>query len=202
MTYAEIKAQLRGLINRSDMTDELAASFIKMAQMRLERVLRLSFMQKFVSFSTAQADGVFRVPVDYLELIDIFTDNGELERVDMGLYLKTPASGGIPRVFVQTGHDFRMRPAPATTDTVYLRYYAAEPALVTDSDTNHWTVSTPDALLYAAAEYAADHFEDERLPRFAERYGICAQELQEQQQQEDFSGPMRIQPAYSYPAEY
>lgn len=202
MDYAAVKAQLRGLINRSDMTDDLAATFIKMAQTRLERVLRLSFMQKFVSFNTTLPDGVFRVPVDYLELIDIFTDNGELERVDMGLYLRTEATGGTPRIFVQTGHDFRMKPYPATTDTVYLRYYASEPALVAEEDTNHWTITTPDALVYAAAEFAADHFEDERLPRFAERYGICAQELQDQQQQEDFSGPMRIQPAYQYPADY
>lgn len=86
MTFAALKAKLRGLINRSDMTDELATDFIHQSQIRLERLLRLSFMQKFVTFSVDREDGVFRVPVDYLELIDLFTDNGELSRVDTSSY--------------------------------------------------------------------------------------------------------------------
>jgi hypothetical protein len=196
MNYADIKARLRGLINRSDMTDELAAQFVGLTQTRLERLLRPSFMQKYVSFNPPNVDGIFRVPADYLELIELFSDTRELERVDMGRYLATPASGGDPCLFVQTGHDLRMRPAPATTDTLHLRYYGVEPALDADADTNHWTLSASDALIYGAAEYAADHFEDERLQRFADRFALAVQELQAQQLQEDFSGPMTIQPAY------
>lgn len=199
MNYAAIKAQLRGLINRSDMTDELAANFIRLAQVRLERVLRVSFMQRFVSFSIPRDDGVFRVPADYLELIEIFSDNGELDRVDLGRWLKLPAQPGIPQSFIQSGHDFRLRPYPAQTDVLYLRYYGCEPQLDNDADTNHWSYAATDALLYGAAEYAADHFEDERLPRFAERFTTAIDELRDQQLQEDFSGPMSVQPSYTYP---
>lgn len=203
MNYAELKALLRGLINRSDMTDELAAQFINMAQVRLERLLRTSFMQKYVSFNPPREDGVFRLPVDYLSLIDIFSDiaGGEIERVDMSRWLRQSSQVGIPKVFVQTGHDFRMRPPPATTDTLYLRYYGCEPTLSAESDTNQWTLSAGDALLYGAAEYAADHFEDERLPRFADRFATALTELRDQQIEEDFSGPMSIQPAYSFPSD-
>jgi len=199
MNYAAVKTYLRGLINRTDLTDELAAQFIEQSQTRLERKLRTSFMQKFVSFNMPRDDGVFRVPGDYLELIDLFTDNGELERVDMGRWIKALANQGIPRVFVQTGHDFRMRPYPAQTETLYLRYYGAEPRLANPSDTNQWTVSAVDALIYGAAELAGDYFEDERLQRYAEKFMVAVEELRDQQLQEDFSGPMSIQPAYAYP---
>lgn len=199
MTFAELKAELRGLINRSDMTDELAASFIQSAQIRLERLLRLSFMQKFVTFNPPRDDGVFRLPPDYLELIDIFTDYGQLERVDTSSYLRQPALGGIPCVFIQTGHDFRMRPFPALTDTLYLRYYAVEPQLTIDDQSNQWSVSSADALKYGAAELAADHFEDERLVRFAQRFEGIVAEMRDQQLQEDFSGPMSVSPSYQYP---
>lgn len=202
MNYADIKAQLRGLINRSDMTDELAANFIRLSQVRLERLLRTSFMQRFVTFQCPRDDGVFRVPTDYLELIEIFTDNCEIERVDMGRYLRSLANTGTPKVFVQTGHDIRLRPYPATTDNLYLRYYGCEPQLVDEGQTNQWSLCATDALLYGAAEFAADHFEDERLPRFADRFATAISELRDQQLQEDFSGPMSVQPAYSYPIEY
>ena len=201
MNYAALKAQLRGLINRSDMTDELAGNFLHLAQVRLERLLRTSFMQRFVSFSVDRPDGVFRVPTDYLELIELFSDCGELDRVDMGRWLKLPASSGTPKSFVQTGHDFRLRPHPAPSDILYLRYYGCEPSLVNDADANHWSYAASDALIYGAAEYAADHFEDERLSSFAARFTEACNELRDQQLQEDFSGPMSIQPTYSYPTE-
>lgn len=201
MDFATLKAQLRGLINRSDMTDELAADFICRSQVRLERMLRLSFMQKFVQFTIDRDDGVFAVPTDYLELIDLFTDEGQMRRVDTSAYLRQDAVQGTPVVFMQTGSDIRMRPFPASTTTLYLRYYGCEPAFVDDTQTNHWSISASDALIYGAAEYAADYYEDERLPRFEARFRQAVTELNDQQQQEDFSGPMQIAPAYEYPAE-
>lgn len=202
MQYAEIKAALIGLINRSDMTDDLASQFINLAQIRLERILRPSFMQRFVSFSTNGNDGVFRVPADYLELISVFTDNGEMRRVGMMEWLRHPNSAGVPRCFIQTGHEVRMRPLPQSTDTIYLRYFGCEPILVNDTDTNQWSLCATDALLYGAAEYAADHFEDERLQRFSDRFTVAATELKEQQVDEDFSGPMSLQSTYAYPDEF
>jgi hypothetical protein len=198
MKYAELKAQLRGLINRSDLTDDLAASFIQLAQIRLERVLRTSFMERFVSFNVTTSDGVFRVPIDYIELIDLYSDKGEIERVDMRRWLDTPSVQGIPKRFVQNKHDIRMRPYPAPADTLYLRYYGSESLLTNDEDQNHWTVSCADALLYGAAEYAADHFEDDRLARFSQRFDTAVTEIREQQIDEDFSGPMSLGHTYSY----
>lgn len=199
MTYEEIRDQLVALINRSDMTDALAANFLHMAQHRLERILRLSFMQKFVSFSPPREDGVFRVPIDYLEMIDLFTSYGQLEYVDTNRWLAFSASAGCPQVYIQTGHDIRMRPYPQTTDELYLRYFGCEEELTVDSQTNQWTLCAPDALIYGAAVFAADHFEDERIQRFTQQFETSVQELRDQQLQEDFSGPMSVQPAYRFP---
>jgi len=197
MNYAALKAQLRSLINRSDMTDELAANFVRLAQVRLERLLRTSFMQRFVTFNPPTSNGVVRLPVDYLELMNLFHDDGELERVDMGRYLKRQAITGVPTVFVQTGHELRMRPFPSTDSTMYLQYYGCEPVLKDDLDRNQWSEAAADALIYGAAAMAADHFEDERQDRFESRFTNAVTELRDQQIQEDFSGPMSIQPTYT-----
>jgi hypothetical protein len=71
MNYGEVKTYVRSLINRTDLTDALAVQFIQQAQDRLERLARPSFLQRFVSFTLDGTGGDFRVPVDFLELIDL-----------------------------------------------------------------------------------------------------------------------------------
>jgi hypothetical protein len=202
MNHAALKAQLRSLINRSDMSDDLAGKFIRLAQVRLERVLRISFMHRFVTFNPPTDDGLVRLPVDYLQLIALNTDAGELRRVDTGTWLKYPAMYGTPKVFVQTGHDIRMRPYPATTDTMYLQYYGSDTILDDDLDINRWTEAAADAMLYGAALFAASHYEDERSGEFENRFNVAVAELSDQQFNEDFSGPMNIEPAYQLDNDY
>ena len=196
MNYGETKTYLRALVNRTDLTDALAIQFLQQAQDRLERMARPSFLQRLVTFSLNGAGGDFRVPSDYLELIDLFTDNGELQRVDVREWLRHDAGSGIPRVFIQTGHELRMRPFPSADTTIYLRYYGTEPELVTDEDENYWTISSVDALVYAAAALAGDYFEDERLGQFEQRFQASLEAILAQQWDEDFSGPMSVAPAY------
>lgn len=210
MDYATIKAQLRGLINRSDMTDELAANFIQMAQDRLERwpqvdplkaAPRPSFMEKYVSFTLTEEDdpGVFTVPDDFLQIISLYSGETEVERVGMPRFIRVPESAtGVPTVFMQTGHSIRMRPIPPTDTTLYLLYFGTADVLSEDEDENEWTTACSDALLYGAAVYAADHFEDERLDRFEGRFSQALMELQDQTISEALSGSMSMAPAYDY----
>jgi hypothetical protein len=210
MNFATIKTQLRGLINRSDMTDELAANFIQMAQDRLERwpqvdplkyAPRPSFMEKYVRFNIADdADepGAFTVPNDFLQIISLHTTEGELERVSVPGLIRYPETTGCPKVFMQSGHSIRLRPIPAATEDVFMLYFGTADALAEDEDENEWTIACSDALLYGAAVYAADHFEDERLDRFEGRFTQALMELQDQTINESLSGSMRMAPAYDY----
>lgn len=209
MNFAEARAYLKSLINRTDMTDELAAQFIQQSQDRLERWPQLdpmryaprpSFMEKYVSFTLdATAEGAFTVPNDFLELIDVHSGSCEAARVDLTRFLKIPpAASGTPTSFVQIGHSIRLRPVPSPDTEVFLRYYGTAQPLVVDTDENAWTISCIDALIYGAAEYAADHFEDERLQRFSGKFKEALMELQDQTLNEAFSGPMAIGPAYDF----
>lgn len=201
MNYGDVKTYLRSLVNRTDLTDASASQFVQQAQDRLERLLRPSFLQRFVDFTLDGTSGDFKVPADMLELCDLFTDDGELTRVDVTEWLRHDNAVGIPRVFIQTGHELRMRPFPAAAVPIYLRYYGVEPELVTPVDENYWTLSSVDALVYAAASLAGDFYEDERLMRFEEKFQSALAELKDQQHSEDFSGPMAISPAYRFDAD-
>lgn len=201
MNYGEVKTYLRTLINRSDMTDDLAVQFLQQSQDRLERLLRSSFMQKLVSFTLDGTGGDFRVPVDYLEHIALYTDDGQVTRVPIAEWLRHTDVVGTPDVFVQTGHVIRMRPFPSDETTVYLHYYGTEPELAVATDENYWTLAAVDALCYAAAALAGDYFEDARLARFEDKFQSALAELKDQQLSEDFSGSMAVSPAYRLDAD-
>jgi hypothetical protein len=196
MNFGQLKTKVIRLMNRTDMTDDLAAEFIGQAQVRIERTLRTTAMEKIVWFNPT--DGAFRLPTDFLELSDLWYDDVEMERVDTSRWIKYPDTTGTPRVFIQSGHHIRMKPLPQDTDTLWMRYYASQPELTTDVDDNLWTLSAVDALTYGACEYACEYFEDERVDRFGSRFQTAMTELFDQSAQEDFAGPMSIKPAYSY----
>jgi hypothetical protein len=201
LNYGQLKTYLKDLINRSDITDALVVQFITQSKVRIERRLRLSTMSHVVSFTLDGTTGSWKLPPDFLELIELYSDQGELERVDTTTYLRTLATQGIPRVFTQTGADMRMRPIPSAETTMYLSYYRSLPDLVLDEDQNLWSSAAVDCLTYGAAEVAGDYYEDERLQRYAAKFEATLAELEDQQFREDFSGPMRIQPAYFYPSD-
>lgn len=202
MNHGELKTYVRTLINRTDLTDPLVVQFIQQAQDRLERLLRPSFLQRFLAFSLDGTGGDFRVPNDFLKMIDLYTDLGKIKRKDVAQWLQQPALLGTPEVFIQTGHDIRMRPFPSATTTIYLHYYGTEPELVVDADSNFWTTSTVDAFAYAAVALAADFFEDDRLAGFEAKFQLSKSEIEDQQEDEDTSGSTEISPAYSYPEDY
>ena len=197
MNYGELKNYLRTLVNRTDFPDTLAAQFIEQSQVRIERRLRLTAMEKFVDFTLTS--GSFRVPSDLLDIIDIWSGSREMERVDTSRYLRTSEGPGEPRVFFQSGHSLFMRPVPPSDLPIKLRYYAAQPRLTLNTDTNLWSMSAVDALVYGAAELAGDYYEDERLARYSQKFETSMLELEEQSYREDFSGPMTVSASYSYP---
>jgi hypothetical protein len=209
MNFGAIRSAFRALINRKDITDQLAAQFINQTQDRLERwpqanplkhAPRPGFLEKTVRFNIADDDdGAFTVPTDFLAAKDMWTDYGVIEEVARGAFVATSAGAGCPSVYVKTGRRVEVRPVPAADQDLYLSYFAAQPILALDGDENAWSHSAPEALIYGAAELAADFYEDERLDRFAAKFLGALSDLQDQTLAEAFAGPMRVQPSYSYP---
>ncbi|TFU06162.1 hypothetical protein EUV02_03890 [Polymorphobacter arshaanensis] len=194
MNYGEIKLALKALINRKDITDALAGQFVNQVISDLERILRLGFMEKLLPVTMDGITNAIRIPRDYLELMNFFTDDNELEQCDISRFLKTEDCG-TPRLFIKVGDRWMIKPKPQADSTVYLNYFSQTDALVADTDNNPWTLACTNAVLYGAAELAADFFEDERAARFQAKNQQYRDELAEQAIDEVFSGPMAIQPA-------
>lgn len=203
MNFGEAKTYLRSLINRKDISDALASQFIQQAQDRVERQARTASMQKLVALTPVSGTAdTFDLPDDFLALIDVYSEDREAERVDMHQFIRYPAElAGKPCVFVQIGKQLKVRPWPSS-GSLPLHYYAAEPRLGAESSSNEWTKAYSDVLTYGAAVFAAHHYEDERLDQFEAMFQTLLGELKDRAWEEDFSGPLRLQPAYSYPEDY
>lgn len=176
MSFGRLKRRLQALINRKDLTDALAGDFILDAMADIERTVRIGPMETIFTHNTIW-DGTrnaFAIPASYIELLNFFTDEGELEQVDLHKFLQLPDSGsGVPTHFVKVADRFLLRPTPAPGTNVYLHCYAETERPVDDADDSVWTVSGFQATLYTAAALAADFYQMEG-DQHADRYRAIA----------------------------
>lgn len=198
MSFGRLKTRLRALINRKDLTDVLAGDLILDAISELERLLRIGpmetvFLQNTIWDGTKNA---FAVPASYIELINLFTEEGELTQVDLHAFLKmADDNSGIPTHFVKVADRFLLKPTPAPATKVFLHYYGETDRPVDDTDECVWTLSAFQATLYGAAALAADFFQMEG-DQHADRYRSIAagyvEAIQAQDTDEKWSGRLAI----------
>src|SRR3546814_6981107 len=82
MNFGELKDELVALINRKDLTTVRAGRFLNRAVDRLERNVRLPFMERLVEYTITDSPDI-DLPTDFIELANLFVDDVELEQVDM-----------------------------------------------------------------------------------------------------------------------
>ena len=199
MNFGELKTYLTTLINRKDVPNALAGQFINQSIDRLTRNLRTPFMERVAVYLSTSDQATVAIPSDFLEAINAYTDTGTLTQVAMGRFLQTTAGGpGTPTSYCKVAADLKLKPSLAANTNLSLHYYGWDTPLVTDTDTNNWSTSCVDAVVYGAAELAADFYEDDRLTRFAQKYIACVMEIKEQAEADAFAGPMAIAPSAYY----
>jgi len=200
MDYGELKTHFEALLNRSDITSSLTTTFIDQGIARIQRQLRTPLNEKKTEYSITGKTTSVTLPSDFLEIISVYQDKYELNRISMKNYrqLQNSTATGTPKSFVREQQKLLLHPTP-TTGTLTLYYYSEFPALSADSDTNNLTTVAPDLIIYAALTYASDYFLDERATIFEDKYIQFLQEVQEQSNDQELNGgTQQIMPAYEY----
>jgi len=198
MSFGKLKRALQGIINRKDLTDELAGDFINRAIDEVERVCRLGSMEALLEATNWDGSrNTIAIPTGFLEIIDLFTDDGVLHQVTKDQFFNH-RNDGKPAVFIKAGASYLVKPYPQPGTTLRLHYYAETQPLLADLDENVWTRSGFNAVLYGAAALAADYFqmEDVYAQRFqskAEGYveAILAQDIAEKWAGQTQVGPVQ-----------
>src|SRR5262249_19196406 len=150
-TYSELQTAIGNWLNRTDLTDRIP-EFIALAEAQMNRRLRV---RQMVTRAEAALAGEFvSAPSDMLEPIQMSL---EISESDIGLlrYVAPErllagkvgiASTAEPEFFTVVGGSLQLLPAPDTTYTGEITYYARLPPLASNS--TNWLLSGyPDAYL-------------------------------------------------------
>jgi hypothetical protein len=207
MTLGELKAQFKAILNNTVVNNSttLVSTFINQGIMRIQRELRVPFMEKQVLYTIPDDYTKLSIPSDLLELIAIQVDRDgdgileyELQRVDMNRVASASQEVGEPLIYARQGGSWYLGPKPTAGSSVLIYYHAEFAALTDDSSENTATKIAWDAIVYAALVSAAEYLVDDRLPVFEKRYSQIMTSLQSQADADELTADAAVRPALYY----
>lgn len=208
MKLGELKTHFKALLNNTVVNGSatLVSTFINQAIMRIQRELRVPFMEKQILYTIPVGwNGKLAIPADLLALKGILVDADndgineyELNRRDLSTVIQASQSPGHPSVYARQGGSWILGNRPAAGDKVLIYYYAEFAALADDNAENTCLKVAWDAVLQGALSNATDYLDDDRVERFEKRYLQITQQLQEQADADELTANAAVSPAHHY----
>lgn len=173
--YTDLKATVASYLARSDLTNQIP-DFIRLAEVRLRRDLRIRQMLKSATTTTTGGDATVALPGDFLQLRDLFVDTNPIR----DLQYVTPSvlsrngrvtESGLPVFYTIMGSEFKFAPTPDTDYTLEILYYSAPDYLTDSNPSNVFLANCPDLVLYASLVEAEPYLmNDARIQLWAGMY--------------------------------
>jgi hypothetical protein len=191
--YSDLKTSVANYLGRSDLTAQIP-DFISLAEIRLNRSLRIRQMLKTVTSSTAGGDSTVGLPSDFLEIRDIYLDANP--RISIS-YLSPSsftrdaraAESGQPVFYTLRSNEIEFAPIPDTAYTVVMLYYGKAEAMSDSNPSNEFMANCPDALLYGALLEAEPYLmNDARTQVWSSLYQNAVTSLNESDESSEYSG--------------
>lgn len=172
-TYSELVSTVESYLARTDLTS-IIPTFIQLAQDRMTRDLRTREMLKIAT--TDANDNTVELPSDFLEMRELhFQGNPpitlEYESPDKFFRDQLTTTSGLPYYYTIIGYEFQFAPAPDSSMTLQMLYYAKPTYISSTVSSNLYLANYPDALLYATLAEAEPYlFNDQRVQVWASMY--------------------------------
>jgi hypothetical protein len=191
--YSDLKTTVANYLGRSDLTSQIP-DFISLAEIRLNRNLRIRQMLKNATASTTGGDPTVGLPSDFLELRDIYIAGNP--RITLS-YLSPSAfsrdaradQSGRPVFYTMSGAEFVLAPLPDTTYTLTMLYYAKPTALSDANPSNVFMANAADCLLYGALLEAEPYLmNDARLAVWSQLFGNSIETLNSSDDSSEYAG--------------
>ena len=197
--YATLQTTIASYLARSDLTASIP-DFIRLAENRLSRDLRIRQMLQIATTSTVAATSTLEIPADFLAMKDIHINStnpiGTITfQSPSNFYRNTRATAtGQPRFYTALGSEFQLSPIPDAVYTIQMLYYVNPPNMSSTVSSNLWLANTPDLLLYAALGEAEPFLmNDERIGTWATLYDRGVSSLSKSDDEGEFPAhPMSI----------
>lgn len=150
--YAALLVDAGEYSGRNDIA-HLFPRFVGLAELKLNRVLRVSDMEATAAISVVDGDGP--LPVDFLEARLVRTASGQpIRAIALQQLVDSGSTGaGAPLGYAVVSN--RIKPFPAGSYGLTMTYYRKIPPLSAASPTNWLLEKAPDVYLYGLAEEIA-----------------------------------------------
>jgi len=192
-SYSDLKTAVANYLARSDLTSQIP-DFVRFAENRLRRELRIRQMLKVVTATATAGDSTVSLPADFLELRDIHiaaTPVRTLEFLSPSSFFRTARTteSGVPTAYTVLASEFQFAPIPDSAYTYKMLYYSAPTYLSDANPSNAFLANCADALLYASLAEAEPYLmNDARIATWAALYQRAIESLSTSDDRSEFAG--------------
>ena len=173
--YTDLQASVASYLARSDLT-AMIPDFIRMAELRLRRELRIRQMLKVVTTTTTGGDSTVELPSDFLQMRDLHISTSPASTLEYqspsNLFRNARTTeSGLPKMYTVLAQEFQLAPVPDSAYTLSMLYYASPVFMSSTVPSNSFMAICPDLLLYASLGEAESYLmNDPRLQTWASLY--------------------------------
>jgi hypothetical protein len=192
-TYSDLQTTIASYLARSDLTAQIP-DFIRLAETRLRRDLRIRQMMSAATTSTTGGDATVALPSDFLEVRDLVVQTNPVRPVNYispSVFSRNArvTESGVPLDYTILATEFKFAPVPDTNYTIEIVYYATPPFLTDSNSSNVFLANCPDLLLYAALGEAEPYLmNDARIQVWAAMYDRGLASLNTSDESAQYSG--------------
>lgn len=197
-SYSTLKSTIADYLARSDLTTQIP-DFIRLAEERLRRDLRLRQMLKVATAATTSGDSTVSLPADFLAMKDLHLDTTPVKTLQFqntSNFFKNARTTerGVPTMYTLLGSEFQFAPKPDSAYTLRMVYYYKPDFLSDSNPSNLFLANCPDLLLYGALAEAEPYLmNDERLQVWSSMYDRGLASLRASDDDSEYpSSPMSI----------
>ncbi|APG84902.1 hypothetical protein SAMCCGM7_Ch2157 [Sinorhizobium americanum CCGM7] len=149
--YASLLADAGDCSGRDDVA-RLFPRFLALAELKLNRVMRVADMEETVAVPLTEGEG--SLPADFLEARQVLAASGRaLRALPLQELSNHVTSEGAPIGYAIVGSAIQVRPKRG--ENIHLTYYAKIPPLTAGAPGNWLIERAPDVYLYALVEEIA-----------------------------------------------
>jgi hypothetical protein len=192
-TYSDLKTTVANYLARTDLTTQIP-DFIRFAELRLRRELRIRQMLKTVTTTTTGGDPTVALPSDFLEARDFYVSTNPIQP----LTYASPAifsrntnttQSGKPLNYTILASEFKLSPVPDSNYTLEMLYFASPTFMDDSNSSNVFMANAPDALLYGALVEAEPYImNDARVNTWGSLYDRAISTLTKSDESSQYSG--------------
>lgn len=197
-SYSTLKTTIADYLARSDLSTKIP-DFIRLAEERLRRDLRIRQMLKVATTTTTAGDSTVALPSDFLAMKDIHLDTNpvkvlQFQNTSNFFRNARTTDRGVPTQYTLLGTEFQFAPLPDSAYTLRMVYYYKPDFLSDSTPSNLFLANCPDLLLYGALAEAEPYLmNDERISVWASLYDRGLASLRASDDDSEYpSSPMSI----------